>query len=176
MDADALNVLSGSVAELAGRRAPLVLTPHLAELRRLTGRAVESREETWETAAVFARATGASILLKGRPSVVFGPDGSRVLIPTGNSGLATGGSGDILTGMIASLGGQGLRPADAAALAAFVHGLSADIIATGTSSRSILPTDVVEGIGHAFAFLENKPPEGLVRLEGRWHGRLWDIP
>jgi hydroxyethylthiazole kinase-like uncharacterized protein yjeF len=175
-DADALNVMSGSLPELAARRAPLVLTPHPGELRKLTGRDDSTLFQRWETAAVLARATGATVLLKGRPATVFTPDGRRILIPTGNSGLATGGSGDVLTGMIAGLMGQGMGTTDAACLGAFLHGLAADIWAADLSSRSLLPSDVAGTLGRAFALLEAGPPPGLLRLEGRWNGRLWSVP
>ena len=176
LDADALNVLSGAIAEIAMKRCPSVLTPHAGELQRLAGRAAGSREELWDMASVLSRATGSVVLLKGRPSVVFSPEGGRMLIPCGNSGLATGGSGDILTGITAAFLGQGMDPAAAAAAAAFLHGLAADIIAAGSSSRSMLPTDVAGTLGSAFRMLEDGPPPGLLRIEGRWNGRLWDIP
>lgn len=173
LDADALNVLSDSVQALAGRPGPLVLTPHPGELRRLTGRDDETIASRWETAAALSRITGASVLLKGRPTVVFRPDGARMLVPTGNSGMASGGSGDVLTGIVAALMGQGLDPFRAAGLGAFLAGLSADILASESSSRSILPGDVADNLGRAFDMLERRPPGGLLRLEGRWNGRLW---
>lgn len=176
LDADALNVLSNSFAEIAMKKGPLVLTPHPGELVRLTARETGSREDMWDMASVLSRATGAYVLLKGRPSVSFSPDGGRVLIPCGNSGLATGGSGDILTGMIAALAGQGVEVGTAAPLGAFLHGLSADLLAVRSSSRSILPSDVADTLGRAFRFLEDGPPEGLLRIEGRWDGRLWNLP
>ncbi len=176
VDADALNVLSGSIGELALRKGPLVLTPHAGELLRLAERGDGSREDLWEMAGVLSKATGATILLKGRPSVVFGPDGRRMLVPVGNSGLATGGSGDVLTGIVASLLGQGLAPFEAAALGAFLLGSAADIAAARSSARSLLPSDVADTLGTVYSFLESGPPAGLSRLEGRWNGRLWDIP
>lgn len=176
LDADALNVLSSSVTELAVKKGPLVLTPHAGELQRLAGREAGSREELWEIASVLSKATGAVILLKGRPTVRFAPDGGRALVLCGNSGLATGGSGDILTGMVAAFVGQGLDPATAAAEGAFIHGLAADILAAGTSSRSMMPTDVADSLGSAFRLLEDGPPAGLLRMEGRWNGRLWNHP
>jgi NAD(P)H-hydrate epimerase len=176
LDADALNVMSGSFTELGSRKAPLVMTPHPGELRKLTGKDDSTLTQRWETAAVLARATGATVLLKGRPAMVVTPDGRRIIIPTGNSGLATGGSGDVLTGMIAGLMGQGMGTSDAACLGAFLHGLAADIVASEWSSRSLIPSDVAGALGRAFALLEAGPPAGLLRLEGRWNGRLWDIP
>lgn len=176
LDADALNVLSNSFAEIAIKKGPLVLTPHPGELARLTAREAGSREDMWDMAAVLSKATGACVLLKGRPSVSFSPDGGRVLVPCGNSGLATGGSGDILTGMIAALAGQGVETGTAAPLGAFLHGLAADLLAVDSSSRAILPSDVADFLGRAFRFLEDGPPEGLLRFEGRWDGRLWNLP
>jgi NAD(P)H-hydrate epimerase len=108
--------------------------------------------------------------------MAFSPDGRRMLIPTGNNGLATGGSGDVLTGIVGALFCQGLDCFDSAALGAFVHGLSADIAAACGSARSIIPSEVADTLGRAYAFLEDGPPEGLLRLEGRWNGRLWNLP
>ncbi len=176
LDADGLNVLEGALTGLAARKSPAVLTPHPGELRRMTGGAWSGQQEAWDIAASLSKATGCVVLLKGRPTMVFSPTGRRMLVPTGNSGLATGGSGDVLTGVIAALIGQGAGPFEAAALGAFLHGLSADMAVTRISGRSLLPGDVAEGLGRAFLLLENGSFHGLVRLEGRWHGRLWPDP
>lgn len=176
LDADGLNVIAGAITGLAARRGPLILTPHPGELERLTGKSDTGLPDRWDTASALSRATGAVILLKGRPSMAFSPDGRRMLIPTGNHGLATGGSGDILTGIVGALFCQGLDCFDSAALGAFVHGLAADIAAAGGSARSIIPSEVADTLGRAYAFLEDGPPEGLLRLEGRWNGRLWNLP
>jgi len=176
LDADAINVMAGSVTELASRSAPLVLTPHPGELRRLTGKDDATLVQRWETAESLARAAGATVLVKGRPTAILTADGRRILIPTGNSGLATGGSGDVLTGIIAGLMGQGVAAANAACLGAFLHGLAADMVASESSSRSLIPSEVAGALGRAFAFLEAGPPTGLLRLEGRWNGRLWNLP
>lgn len=176
LDADGLNVLEGALTGLAARRSPSVLTPHPGELRRMTGSDWNGQQGAWDIAASLSKATGCVVLLKGRPTMVFSPTGRRLLVPTGNSGLATGGSGDVLTGAIAALMGQGAGPFEAAALGAFIHGLSADMAVSGISARSLLPSDVAEGMGRAFLLLEKGSFRGLVRLEGRWNGRLWPDP
>ncbi|NLP05386.1 NAD(P)H-hydrate dehydratase [Candidatus Fermentibacteria bacterium] len=176
LDADGLNVLEGSLTGLAARKSPSVLTPHPGELRRMTGGDWSGQQGAWDIAASLAKATGSVVLLKGRPTMVFSPTGRRMLVPTGNSGLATGGSGDVLTGVIAALMGQGAGPFEAAALGAFIHGLSADLAVTRTSGRSLLPSDVADAMGRAFLLLEHGSFHGLVRLEGRWNGRLWPDP
>jgi NAD(P)H-hydrate epimerase len=78
--------------------------------------------------------------------------------------------------MIAALAGQGVETGTAAPLGAFLHGLAADLLAVDSSSRAILPSDVADFLGRAFRFLEDGPPEGLLRFEGRWDGRLWNLP
>jgi NAD(P)H-hydrate epimerase len=108
-----------------------------------------------EAAAKLSHSSGVTVLLKGKPSMVFNPDGECCLIPTGNSGLATGGSGDVLTGITSSLMAQGLNPYQAALLGAYVHGLSADIAIEISSERSLIPSDVISGLGRAFRTIEN---------------------
>ena len=100
--------------------------------------------------------------------MVFNPDGDRCLIPTGNSGLATGGSGDVLTGIASSLMAQGLKPFEAAMLGAYVHGLSADIAIEHLSERSLIPSDVLSNMGRAFRIIENGNHSELLTPGGKW--------
>jgi NAD(P)H-hydrate epimerase len=134
LDADALNVFAGDTSSLAkllnGRAA--VLTPHPAELGRLLGVSTsEVVNRRFEIGVDLARETGAALLLKGAPTIVFGNDGRRVTIASGTAALATGGSGDVLTGMIATLLSQiapsSDRAVNAAACAAFIHGRAAEL-------------------------------------------------
>ncbi|MBD3369311.1 NAD(P)H-hydrate dehydratase [Candidatus Fermentibacteria bacterium] len=179
LDADALNVLSGKTEMVKQYQAPILLTPHPGELGRLceddsvTG--MEPRER-WQVARRLANSVGASVLLKGRPTVVISPRGAMTLIPTGNPGLATGGSGDVLTGMAGSFLAQGLSAEKAGVISAFLHGLSADILATETSERAILPSDVAATMGRTLMFVETTREQNLLRLEGSWNDRLWNIP
>jgi len=175
IDADALNVMDQQMASILSGRKNSVLTPHPGELSRLTGCSTELSNR-FNSAAKLATATGCPVLLKGRPTQVFRPDGGRVMNPSGNHGMATGGSGDVLSGLVAGFIAQGLEPSNAASLGAFVHGLAGDIAAQGTSPRSLLPTDIVRAIGQAFNMIEARKNDGLLRLEGNWNGKLWNIP
>ena len=126
VDADALNACAGE-PEAAGRAGPRVLTPHPGEMARLlsctTARVADDRVGAAREAA---RRSGAVVLLKGARTIVARPDGAVRINPTGGPGLASGGSGDVLTGVIAAFLAQGVDPFDAAALAAFVHGLAGE--------------------------------------------------
>lgn len=146
VDADALSVFGGAVEQLAEvcARVPLVLTPHLGEFRRLfPDLATDAAVDPWHAAAAAAERTGATILLKGVPTVVARRDGAPVTIAAGNPGLATGGSGDTLSGFIAAFLGQGLDAPDAAALGAQVLGRTADLAARRSTARAVRPMDVV---------------------------------
>lgn len=147
LDADGLIAFAGAVpalkALLAGRRA--VLTPHLGEFRALFPEfAGTAEQDPWGAAAGAARAAGAVVLLKGVPTVVASPEGSALLtIAAGNPGLATGGSGDVLSGLIGAALAAGLDPFHAAAFGAQALGRAADLAARRTSARTIRPMDVV---------------------------------
>jgi NAD(P)H-hydrate epimerase len=143
LDADALNVLAGHTEELRGRKVPAVLTPHPGEFARLSGRKVSGDPAARRDAAVqFAAEHGAVLLLKGRGTVVT--DGRRVYVnTTGNPGMATGGSGDVLTGLIAALLGQRLEPFAAAQLGAHVHGLAGDLARDDMGEVSLIATDLL---------------------------------
>lgn len=176
LDADALNVMAADLSLIRSYKSPLVLTPHPGELRRLTGTDSNTLGERWDSARELASETGAVVMLKGRPSVVFHPSGGQILIPTGNHGLATGGSGDVLTGVIAALLAQGMDAGDAAALGSYLHGLAADLVVSRMSKRSMLPSDVATAIGQAYAMLEDPRNRGLLHPEGRFNGILWHHP
>jgi ADP-dependent NAD(P)H-hydrate dehydratase / NAD(P)H-hydrate epimerase len=132
LDADGLTAFAGALDELARHRSPLVMTPHPGEAAKLLG---------WTTAQVqadrpaavrrLARATAAVCVLKGHRTLIADATGQLYVCSTGNSALATGGSGDVLTGLIASLIAQKMDPLDAARLAVFWHGLAADVAITG---------------------------------------------
>ncbi|MFP4140690.1 MAG: NAD(P)H-hydrate dehydratase [Phycisphaerae bacterium] len=159
IDADGLNNLAKMDDWPAQRRCPLVLTPHPGELSRLTGANVgeiqASRAETcarW--AAEWAQPADAPLVLvlKGAGTVVC--DGSRRYTnDTGNPGLATGGTGDVLTGIIAALLGQGLSPFDAACLGVWAHGSAGDLAAETLGEISLIASDLPEYLPQAFAQL-----------------------
>jgi ADP-dependent NAD(P)H-hydrate dehydratase / NAD(P)H-hydrate epimerase len=143
IDADALGAFGGRAAELADRRVEAVLTPHAGELARLTG--VSSREAAADRiglARSLAAETRAVVLAKGNPTVVAAPSGEVRLNPTGGPALATGGTGDVLTGITAALLARGLSDLDAATSAAYVHGLagsmSAEDLGSGTTASDVL--------------------------------------
>jgi NAD(P)H-hydrate epimerase len=125
LDADGLNAFDGRVGDLADRRSPLVMTPHAGEFARLAG--VTARQVDADRVARARRLsaeTDAVVLLKGSRTVVASPDGTVVVNPTGGPYLATGGTGDVLTGVIAAFVARGVAPAEAAAAAAYVHGVA----------------------------------------------------
>ncbi|MGH7523576.1 MAG: NAD(P)H-hydrate dehydratase [Gemmatimonadales bacterium] len=149
VDADALTVLKGrrpALRELAMSR-PIVCTPHVGEFRTLFGdEAVDLETAPWDAASHAAQASGATVLLKGVPTVVASPDGRLLTVAAGNPGLATGGSGDVLTGIIAGLMAQGIALPDAAALGAQAHGEAADVAARRVTARAMRPMDVIAGL------------------------------
>lgn len=140
LDADGLNVLEGAADALKARRAPTVLTPHDGEFRRLGGAVGPDR---MASAAALAQTLGAVVLLKGHRTVVT--DGTRGYENrTGNPGMATGGSGDVLAGMLVSLLGQGLAPLEAAAAAAWLHGAAGDRCAAERGEYGMTPSDLID--------------------------------
>jgi NAD(P)H-hydrate epimerase len=154
MDADALNLLARFGDALPPRNAPTILTPHPGEFARLSGRsAVEIAARRVEEAAEFARRRRVVLVLKGAGTVVT--DGVRCAVNrTGNPGMATGGSGDVLTGLVAALVGQGLEAWSAARLAVHVHGLAGDLSAQDNSEISLIARDLVDALPAAFRRLE----------------------
>jgi NAD(P)H-hydrate epimerase len=124
LDADALVALGTDLAPVRERTAPTVLTPHDGEYERLTGR--RPGADRIDAARSLAADSGATVLLKGPTTVVAAPDGRVRVNPTGTSDLATAGSGDVLSGMIAAFSAQGIEPLEAGAAAAFVHGRAAE--------------------------------------------------
>jgi len=127
LDADGLNAFVGATDILKDRSQPLILTPHVGEFARLTG--LDSREiaaHPLDCAREFARDYGLTLVLKGAPTIVALADGRRLVNPTGNAGMATAGSGDVLTGLIAGFLAQGLEPEAAACLGIFLHGRAGD--------------------------------------------------
>lgn len=155
VDADALNALSEHPAMLDERVSSCVLTPHPGEMSRLTGQPVlEILSARQEIAAEFAKVHGCVVVLKGRRTVVANATGPCHVNTTGGPGLATGGTGDVLTGIIGSLLAQGLAPVDAARLGVFVHGLAGDLAAAEKTARGMVAGDVVEALPQAWRVLE----------------------
>jgi NAD(P)H-hydrate epimerase len=145
IDADALAALENNAAAILGRvRAPVVLTPHPGEFSRISGLTRDAIErDRIEHALGFARKTGAVVVLKGVPTVVASPDGSAFINTTGNAGMATAGSGDVLTGIIGGFMAQGVEPTAAAVLGVYVHGLAGDLCARRGCMHSIIASDMI---------------------------------
>jgi NAD(P)H-hydrate epimerase len=153
LDADGLNVLRQYTDCLRGRPTPAVLTPHPGEFARLVGcdvAAVQAQRQ--ELAVRFAADHGVVLVLKGHNSIVT--DGRRCYVnPTGNPGMATGGSGDVLTGLVAALLGQGLEAFAAAQLGVYLHGLAGDLARDDRGEVSLIATDLIEYLPRAFRAL-----------------------
>ncbi|MGQ9575877.1 MAG: NAD(P)H-hydrate dehydratase [Thermoguttaceae bacterium] len=149
VDADGLNALAGRREMLACAGGPRVLTPHPGEFARLLGTDRMPPELRHEAAAELARRCGAVLVLKGHRTLVT--DGqNRWINPTGNPGMATGGSGDVLTGLIAALACQGLVPYEAARLGVYLHGLAGDLAAGQLGQESLMASDLVRYLPQAF--------------------------
>ena len=142
VDADGINVLSAHRDILRGRTAPTIVTPHDVEFARLGGCIGQDRAES---AAFLARDLGCIVLLKGHRSIIT--DGTVCYInQTGNPGMAVGGSGDVLSGIIVSLLGQGIVPLEAVACGAWVHGAAGDLCARELGQYGMLPSDMVQNL------------------------------
>jgi len=147
LDADALNALAGAGDILRKVQAPVVITPHPGEMARLLGvTAKEIQGDRLTYAVKAANIWNVVALLKGARTVVAAPDGAVYINPTGNPGMATGGSGDVLTGMVAALIAQGLEPARAAAAGAFIHGLAGDLAAGEKGMMGLVAGDVLSAL------------------------------
>ena len=151
IDADALNCICNKPEILKNLKAPAIITPHPGEMARLlhsTPKTVNSNREN--TAINFAKKFGVVTVLKGAGTIIASPDGEVYINHTGNSGMATGGSGDVLSGIIGSLLAQGAAPINAAAAGVFLHGTIGDLAAEKLGKISMLPTDMIDMIPTAY--------------------------
>lgn len=139
IDADGINVLQGHIDVLRGAACPVILTPHEGEFLRLGGTLENGR---LYGAQQLYRETGATVLLKGHRTLICGAEGTY-LNNCGNPGMACGGSGDVLSGVIVSLLGQGLSPTKAAAAGAWLHGIAGDLCALRFGEYGLLPSDLL---------------------------------
>lgn len=155
LDADGLNAFQGRASELT-TDAERVLTPHPGEFTRLMGRPVCDPIEDARELALVANAV---VVLKGAPSIVAHPDGRAFVNPSGNAGMATGGSGDVLTGLIAGLVVQGLDPGRAACLGTYLHGLAGDLAAIKYGQHSLVAGDILASIPEAFTEVRAQPAQ-----------------
>jgi len=160
VDADALFALAERPQALTAPGGPRILTPHPGEFARLTGCATDNDDRARSLAAgELASASGGSaeiiVVLKGHHTIVT--DGARFSTnQTGNPGLATGGTGDVLTGILTALVGQGLAPFDAARLGVHLHGLAGDLAAKELGQVSLIASDVVDHLPAAFLSFDGR--------------------
>lgn len=145
LDADGLNVLAGRIDILrTATCSEVIITPHIGEMARLTGKTAEEvRQDPIGCAADFAMKNGCVVVLKEADTVVASPAGEVFLNTTGNPGMATGGSGDVLAGIIASFLAQGIAPLDAAKCAVYLHGACGDAAAEEKGEYGLLPGDLI---------------------------------
>jgi ADP-dependent NAD(P)H-hydrate dehydratase len=158
IDADGLNALAKTPNWIGSRKASIVLTPHPGEMQRLWDNAFREPmpADRKDLAIRMAAQSGCIVVLKGAGTVVA--DASRVYVnTTGNPGMATAGSGDVLTGLIAALAGQGLSLFDAAVLGAYLHGLAGDIAAGVLGQVGLTATDIIECMPSAIQTFQNPP-------------------
>ncbi|MFH0841958.1 MAG: NAD(P)H-hydrate dehydratase [Bacteroidota bacterium] len=149
IDADALNILSMNKEWIGLIHAGAILTPHPKEFERLAGETVSSFDRL-KLQMEFAKKHGCVVVLKGAHTSVASPDGNLWFNSTGNHGMATAGSGDVLTGMILSLLSQGYGPAEAAITGVYLHGLAGDLAAEKTGYESLTASDIISATGNAF--------------------------
>ncbi len=155
LDADGLNAFAGQPARISGKRPSTVVTPHPGELSRLTGKRPESDEQSRRIAAIdLAMRCGGTVILKGRHSIVT--DGMETFVnETGNPGMATGGSGDVLTGCLAALLAILPQPLMAARAACFAHGAAGDLAAQELGEIGVTATDLTERLPAALIAMQS---------------------
>ncbi len=177
IDADALNILAANPGLLArfAKGRTLVLTPHPGEMARLLGSTVaEVQANRLKTATSFAQVMGVTLVLKGARTIIAHADGRVAVNTSGNPGMAKGGSGDVLTGLIAGLLAQYPQdPARAVEAAVYLHGLAADLAVREADEHTVLPTDSLAFLSRAFGSrahaFHNGGQKGYVWLQGAWH-------
>ncbi|MDP2942720.1 MAG: NAD(P)H-hydrate dehydratase [Candidatus Omnitrophota bacterium] len=154
LDADGINALEGEASILNSAKAPIVITPHPGEMARLVSLSRDAIVKVKEKVAKnFANKYNVVCVLKGHRTVVADPKGKIYVNLTGNPGMASGGVGDVLTGMIASFIGQGIKPFDAARLGVFLHGLAGDLAAREKGEVSLIASDLLNKLPEAIKLL-----------------------
>ncbi len=154
IDADGINALSQEELPLCGQA---ILTPHIGELSRLLDISVSDiLSDRFMKADEWAKYINAILLIKGSPTLIADPSGKIFVTTSGNSGMATAGSGDVLTGVISSFAAQGLEPFEAAALGAFVHGVAGDMASVSRGQRGMTARDILEHIPDALMLIEDE--------------------
>ncbi len=149
LDADGINAIAADPTILRTAMAPVIITPHPGEMGRLTGKTtIEVQQSRYRTARDFAAEYGVTVVLKGANTIIALPDGNVYVNLTGNNGMAKGGSGDVLAGMMASFLAQGMNYDEAAINAVYYHGILGDKCLEKYSARTMLPSDMIDEITH----------------------------
>ena len=167
IDADALNILSENPKMIKLIPKNSILTPHPLEFERLADHAASDFERL-NLAISFAKEHQIVLILKGAYTAIVLPDGNCWFNTTGNPGMATGGSGDVLTGILTGLLAQGYTPTETALLGVYLHGLSGDISLSGSSEESLLASDIADNLGKAFALIKNDPDFGKAKKKNQF--------
>jgi len=150
LDADALNALNKNLSILKKSKSAVILTPHPGEMARLLGKSKSAiATQRSKIAKQFTRRNQCTLLLKGHQTVVASANQRLYINKTGNAGMATAGSGDVLTGIIAAFIAQGLTPYNATKYGAYIHGKAGDIAAKRRGKTSLIAADLIENIGQA---------------------------
>ena len=150
IDADGVNIVAGEMLVLRKAKVPLIMTPHPGEMARLLHTSVKSvQNDRWKITRALADKYGVTLVLKGAHSIIAGKDKKIYINSTGNPGMASGGMGDVLTGMIAGLLGQGLGLLNSAKLGVFVHGKAGDMAVEERGEYGVLAADLLEKIPYA---------------------------
>ena len=167
LDADGLNAFEGKTDELSGTGRLLVITPHPGEMARLAGCSIaDVQKDRLNTARNFAGEHDLIVVLKGHRTLVVQPDGEAWVNTTGNPGMSTGGTGDILTGMVAAMIAQNPQNAMVAVCAAvYLHGLSGDVMRESVGEHSMVATDLLRGLPEAFLRSRQAAKETFVSWE-----------
>ncbi|MBF0516476.1 MAG: NAD(P)H-hydrate dehydratase, partial [Nitrospirae bacterium] len=168
IDADGINSLAlmkypDRVSALNTSASPVIITPHTVEMARmlsdaksnLTAKCVAIERDRITTASSYAAESTVYVVLKGVPTVTADPEGNTFINPTGSPSMATAGAGDVLTGIVASMIGQGLPPLYATILGVYLHGITGEIAATKTGLHSTVASDLIDNISPAISFLLN---------------------
>ncbi len=163
VDADGLNILSENQALLEKLPSKTILTPHPKELERLIGR-WENDFDKLKKAKEFSKKYDCIVVIKGAHTITIYED-KGYINTTGNPGMATGGSGDVLTGVITGLVAQGYKPLEATIFGVYIHGKAADLVVENTGYQALTATGIVEGIGGAYLDLFKPPEEPKVQRE-----------
>jgi NAD(P)H-hydrate epimerase len=166
LDADGLNCLAQDLTLLNQRKAPLILTPHPGEMARLVASSPQAiQQDRVQVARRLATTHGVHVVLKGARTITAHPDGSIFINPTGNAGMASGGMGDVLTGLIAGLIVQGVSPAQATHAGVYLHGAAADALALQTGSIGYVASEVMDALPATMQRLSANVASNLATLK-----------